>query len=75
MCLETGTIPSKTFREAVVRLTALAEDAAARDAASESGGAARHSPAGAVSPAQRRLNPGHGACDTVWTMRVTKRGR
>ena len=57
MCLETGTIPSKTFREAVVRLTALAEDAAARDAASESGGAARHSPAGAVSPARRGTRP------------------
>ena len=65
MCLETGTIPSKTFREAVVRLTALAEDAADRDAAPESGGAARHSPAG-QSPPHSAARARWGGASTTW---------
>ena len=40
MCLETGTIPSKTFREAVVRLTALARDATGGGAGRGAGGGA-----------------------------------
>ncbi|MBI2795377.1 MAG: Si-specific NAD(P)(+) transhydrogenase [Gemmatimonadetes bacterium] len=39
MCLESGTIPSKTFREAVVRLTALAEDSGSGGAAAARAGA------------------------------------